>query len=84
MIEGWRCEEIEYYAHCPDVFEDMKPFTTTRWNIILKKSWTFLSLKQVFYVVVYLSMFDNSISICVEMQNLPRYWHILFLSMTYL
>ena len=24
------------YANCPDVFEDIKPFTTTRWNTFLK------------------------------------------------
>ena len=28
--------KITCYAHCPDVFEDIKPFTTTRWNTFLK------------------------------------------------
>ena len=37
---GWECKEIvknlskiRYYTHCPGVFENMKPFTTTQWNI---------------------------------------------------
>ena len=28
--------KIKYYDHCPDVFDDTKLFTTTRWNIFLK------------------------------------------------
>ena len=28
--------KITCYAHYPDVFEDIKPFTTTRWNTFLK------------------------------------------------
>ena len=28
--------KITCYAHCSDVFEDIKPFTTTRWNTFLK------------------------------------------------
>ena len=28
--------KITCYANCPDVFEDIKPFTTTRWNTFLK------------------------------------------------
>ena len=28
--------KITSYAHCPDVFEDIKPSITTRWNVFLK------------------------------------------------
>ena len=28
--------KITCYANSPDVFEDIKPFTTTRWNTFLK------------------------------------------------
>ena len=28
--------KITCYVHCPDVFEDIKPFTTTHWNTFLK------------------------------------------------
>ena len=53
------------YAHCPGVFEDIKPFTTTWWNIFFKITDIF-KLKTGILRCCCLSMFNNNILILLK------------------